>query len=193
MYAAVIEMPTVMSNWTPDEGSINPRKQTIPDPALDEIAFDRLIERKNYWGFLEGKDALLHLRLSGMSAPVETPINISTIMSKLSSLLSRDRQLERRARKLAWQISKGSHVTCEWDNIFLSELTPKESRMSDEEFMALYPDLVKTAGKKGGRPRKYRTLTAQKKGHAERQRRYRARKRLVVGDVMKTPSQLAEN
>jgi hypothetical protein len=44
------------------------------------------------------------------------------------------------------------------------------------------------AGKKGGRPRKYRTATAQKKGHAERQRRYRERKLVVVADVTKTPS-----
>ena len=193
MCTAIIEMPTVMSNWTPDEGSINPREQTIPDPELEEIALERLIKRKNYWGFLEGWDALLYLRSMSAPATEEKSIDISSLWSKLSSLLPRDPQLERRARKLAWQILKGSHVTCEWDNIFLSELTQKEIRMSDEEFMALYPDQMKTARKKGGRPRKYRTVRAQKEGHAERQRRYRARKRLVVGDVMKTPSQLAEN
>lgn len=125
-------------------------------------------------------------------APIEKPIDIPSLLLKLSSLLPRDSQLERRARKLAWQLSKGRHVTCEWDLVFLSELTPSESRMPDDEFVALYADQVKTPPKKGGRPRKYRTAKAQKKGHAERQQRYRERKLLVVSDVTKTPSQLAE-
>lgn len=193
MCSAVITTPIEMSGWMPDVGSVNPEGQIISDPALDAVVLDQLIERKKYWGFLEGWDALLYLRLPNMSEHTETPIDIPTLISKLSSLLPRDPQLERRARKLIWQLLKGSHVTCEWDNIFLSELTAKESRMSDEEFMALYPDQAKTACKKGGRPRKYRTVTAQRKGHAERQRRYRARKHLVIGDVTKTPLQLAEN
>jgi len=193
MSSAFIETPIEVSDPTPEEGSVNPEGQIISDPALDAVVLDQLIERKKYWGFLEGWDALLYLRLPNMSEQVETSIDIPTLMSKLSSLLPRDSQLDRRARKLAWQLSKGSHVTCEWDTIFLSELTPKERGMSDEEFMALYPDLVKTVGKKGGRPRKYRTVAAQKEGHAERQRRYRARKHLVIRDVTKTTSQLAEN
>jgi hypothetical protein len=93
---------------------------------------------------------------------------------------------------LAWQLSKGRHVTCEWDLVFFSELTPTENRMSDDDFLALYADKVKTATKKGGRPRKYRTAKAQKRGHAERQRQYRERKLLVFSDVTKTPSKLAE-
>ena len=125
-------------------------------------------------------------------APIEKPIDIPSLLSKLSSLLPKDRQLERRARKLAWQLSKGRHVTCEWDSVFLSELTPSESRMPDDEFLALYADMVRTATKKGGRPRRYRTAKAQKRGHAERQRQYRERKLLVVSDVTKTTSQLAE-
>ena len=119
-------------------------------------------------------------------------MDIQSLLFKLFSLLPGDRQLERRARKLAWQLSKGRRVTCEWDKVFLSELTPAENRISDEDFLALYPDQVKTPAKKGGRPRKYRTATAQRKGHAERQRRYRERKLLVVADVTKTLSQLAE-
>ena len=125
-------------------------------------------------------------------APTERLIDIPSLLSTLACLLPRDPQLERRARKLVWQLSKGRHVTCEWDLVFLSELTSAESRMPDDEFVALYPDHVKTATKKGGRPRKYRTAKAEKSGHAERQRQYRARKLLVVSDVTKTPSQMAE-
>jgi hypothetical protein len=125
-------------------------------------------------------------------APIEKPIDIPSLLSTLTSLLPRDPQLERRARKLAWQLSKGRHVPWEWDFVFLSELTPSESRMPDDEFVALYADKVKAATKKGGRPRKYRTAKAQKRGHAERQRRYRERKLLAASDVTKTPSQIAE-
>ena len=129
-----------------------------------------------------------------LTAPAlpEKPLDIPSLLSKLSSLLPGDRQLERRARKLAWQRSKGRRVTCVWDFILLSELTPTESRMADGEFVALYADHANTSTKKGGRPRKYRTTTAQRKGHAERQRRYRERKLLVISDVTKTPSQMAE-
>jgi hypothetical protein len=123
-----------------------------------------------------------------LTTPIEKPIDIPSLLSILTSLLPRDPQLERRARKLAWQLSKGRHVTCEWDLVFLSELTSAESRMPDDEFVALHADQVKTATKKGGRPRKYRTAKAQKKGHAERQRQYRERKLLVVSDVTKTTS-----
>ena len=168
MSSAVIETPIEVSCPTPDEGSVIPRVQIIPDSAL-------------------------YLRTMSAPATEEKPIDIPVLPSKLSSLLPQDRQLDRRARKLACQLSKGRHVNCEWDTIFLSELTPKESHMSEEEFMARYPDLVKTVGKKGGRPKKYRTVAAQKEGHAERQRRYRARKHLVIRDVTKTTSQLAEN
>jgi hypothetical protein len=125
-------------------------------------------------------------------APIERPIDIPSLLSTLTCLLPRDPQLERRARKLAWQLATGRTVTCEWDNVFLSELTPEENRMPDDEFVALYSDHVQTPTKKGGRPRKYRTAKAQKSGHAERQRRYRERKLLMVSDVTKTPSQMAE-
>jgi hypothetical protein len=81
---------------------------------------------------------------------------------------------------------------CQWDNISLSELTPAESRMPDDEFLALYPDQVKLPTKKGGRPRKYRSAKAQKRAHAERQQRYRERKLVLVADVTKTTSQLAD-
>ena len=125
-------------------------------------------------------------------APIEKQIDLQSLLSKLSYLLPGDRQLERRARKLAWQLSKGRRVRCDWDNVSLSELTPAEHRMPDDDFLALYDYQVKTPTKKGGRPRKYRTATAQRNGHAERQRRYRERKLLVIADVTKTPSQLAE-
>ena len=194
----------------PDERSVDPGEQIVPDkpaqvfnhrPGEHEIVHDtapeaikleRLTEKKRHWEFPEGKDATLYRRLSSVPAPIEKPFNIPSLLSKLSSLLPGDRQLERRARKLASQLAKGRRVTCDWDIIFLSELTPAENRMSDEDFLALYADQVKTATKKGGRPRKYRTATAQRKGHAERQRRYRERRVLVVSGVTKTPSQLAE-
>jgi len=179
----LIATPIEVSGSMPDEESVNPREAIIPDPAINARVLERLIEKKKYWGFLEGKDALLYLRLLNLA---ERP------MSKLSSLLPGDPQLERRARKLEWQTSNGSHVTCEWDNIFLSELTPEENRMSDEDFMVLYPDQVKSVRKRGGRPRKYLTIKDQRKGHAERQRRYRARKHPVIEDVTKIPLQLAE-
>jgi len=204
MNAATIETPVEVLGSTPDEGAVNVGDQIIPanpaqvfdhrpgeheivhDTAPEAIELERLTKKKQYWGFLEGKDAALYLSLLSAPAPVEKPIDIESLLSKLSILLPRDRQLERRARKLAWHLSKGRRVTCEWDNIFLSELTPAESCMCDAEFAALYPDQVKTPGKKGGRPRKYRTAKAQQRAHAERQRRYRARKLLVVADVTKT-------
>jgi hypothetical protein len=192
----------------PDERSVDPGEQIVPDkparvfdhrPGEHEIVyetapkaikFERLTEKKLHREFLEGKDAVLHLRLSNVPAPVERQVDIPSLLSKLSSMLPGDPQLERRARKLAWQLSKGRRVTCKWDNIFLSELTPAENRMSDDEFLALYTDRLKTLPKKGGRPRKYKTAKAQKRGHAERQRRYRGRKLLAVSDVTKTPSAL---
>ena len=71
-------------------------------------------------------------------APIEKQIQIDipSLQLKLSSLLQGDSQLERRARKLAWQLSKGRRVRC-WDNVSLSELTPAENRMSDDDFLAL--------------------------------------------------------
>ena len=168
-----------------------PRQHEILHDTPGAIKLEQLTKKKQHWGFLEGKDAALYLSLS-TPAPVEKSIDIPSLSSKLFSLLPGDRQLERRARKLAWQLSKGKRVTCDWDNITLSELTPAESCMSDEEFAALYPDQVKSPTKKGGRPRKYRTAKAQKKGHAERQQRYKARKLVVVPGLTKTPLQLAE-
>jgi hypothetical protein len=165
-------------------GSTHP-EQVTPVSSL-------LTDKENYWGFLEGKDALLYVRLSSSPAPAEKPVDVPSLVSKLSRLLPRDRQIERRARKLAWQISKGREVTSEWDLIFMSELTSKESCMSDGEFVALYPEHAKTIGKNGGRPRKYRTVPAQRRGHVECQRRYRAQKLVGVTNVTKTPLQVAE-
>jgi hypothetical protein len=210
MSTSVVETSVEVLGSTFVGGAVKLQEQIIPDnpaqvfdprPAEREIGHDtspkaikleRLTEEKQHRAFLEGNDAALYLRLSNVPAPIEKPIDIPSLLSKLSSLLPGDRQLERRARKLSWQLSKGKRVTCEWDNIFLSELTPAESRISDDDFLALYPDQVKTPTKKGGRPKKYRTATAQKKGHAERQRRYRERKLVEISDVTKTPSQLAE-
>lgn len=137
--------------------------------------------------------ALLGQNLNGL-APTEqqNQIDIASLQLKLSSLLPGDPQLERRARKLAWHLSKGRLVRCDWDYVSLSELTPSERCMSDEDFLALYTDRANTPTKKGGRPKKYRTASAERKGHAERQRRYREHKLLVISDVTKTPSQLAE-
>ena len=113
----------------------------------------------------------------------QTQIDIPSLQLKLGALLPGDRQLERRARKLAWQLSRGRLVRCDWDNVSLSELTPAESRMSDEDFLAVYTDHAKSSTKKGGRPKKYRTAAAHRKGHAERQRRYRDRKLLVISQM----------
>jgi hypothetical protein len=133
---------------------------------------------------------------SALNVPAPTEeqiqIDIASLQVKLSSLLPGDPQLERRARKLAWHLSKGRRVRCDWDNVSLSELTPAENRMNDDDFLALYDYQVKTPTKKGGRPKKYRTAAAQRKGHVERQRQYRQRKLVVISDVTKTPSQLAE-
>ena len=187
MNVASIERPVELSGSVPDERSVDLMEKSIP--ANPAEVFDH---RKHSRGFLEGKDASVYLRLSKVPAPVEKPMDIQSLLYKLSSLLPGDRQLERRARKLAWQLSKGRRVICEWDNIFLSELTPTENRMSDDDFLALYPDQVKTPTKKGGRPKKYKTVKAQQRAHAERERRYRVRKLLVTSDVTKTPSQIAE-
>jgi hypothetical protein len=112
---------------------------------------------------IETSDQVLGSGSDNVPAPIEKQIDIQSLLSKLSSLLPGDRQLERRARKLAWQLSKGRRVRCDWDNVSLSELTTAENRMSDEDFLALYSDQAKTPAKKGGRPRKYRTATAPEK------------------------------
>ena len=194
MSTSAVEMPIEVLGSTPDERPVDLGEQIIPanpvqicdhrpgeheivhDTAPEAIKLERLTKKKEHWGFLEGKDAALYLSLSSVPAPVEDPIDIPSLQSKLSSLLPGDCHLDRRARKLAWHLSKGKRVTCDWDNISLSELTPAEELMSDDDFLALYPDQVKTLSKKGGRPRKYRTAAAQRKGNAERQRRHRARK-----------------
>jgi hypothetical protein len=187
-------------NSESDTGGAKLHGQIFPDDTAQVLSrrpkgcgLDRLTERKQRSECLEGKDAALYLRRSSnVPAPVEKPIDIPSLQLRLSSLLPRDRQLERRARKLAWQISKGRQLTSKWDYVFLSELTPTEQKLSEDDFLNLYPDHVERPTKKGGRPRKYRTATARRKAHAERQRRYRERRVLVVQDVTKTPSQLAE-
>lgn len=152
MSTPVVEAPFEVSGSTPDGAVMKLREQIVPSSlghirdhgseksrivsrivhstALAGTALKQLIEKKNYWGFLEGEDAALYLSL-------------------------------------------------------LSEL-------SDDEFAALHPDQVKTHSKKGGRPRKYRTARAQRKGHAKRQRLYRERKLLAIPDVTKTPLQLID-
>ena len=205
MSTSAIETLVEVSNSTLDERAVTLQGQIISDKPAEvfdtrqrkhEIMYDtsleQLTEKKKYRESLDGKGSALSLHMSSVPAPIEKPIDIPSLLSKLSSLLPRDPQLERRARKLAWQLSKGRLVTGGWDLVFFSELTPAENRMPDDEFVALYADQVKTPTKKGGRPRKYRTAKGQKSGHAERQRRYRARKLLAVSDVTKTPSQLAE-
>jgi hypothetical protein len=211
MSTSVVETPVEVLGSPPDEGgAVNVREQIIPDnpaqvfdrqPEEHEIVhetvpkaikLERLTEKEENREFPEGKDAALYLHLSSVPAPIEKSIDIPSLLSKLSSLLPGDRQLERRAHKLAWNLSKGKRVTWGWDLVFFSELNSAESRMPNDEFVALYADQVKTPTKKGGRPRKYRTVKAQKEGHAERQRRYRERKLLVISDVTKTSSQLAE-
>jgi hypothetical protein len=193
MNITTTETPLEISGSMPDRNDI----QGTPSDSgsveiLDLAALEQLIEERNSCRFLESKDAEAFVSLLIVPAPPEKSIDIPSLLAKLSSLLPGDRHLERRARKLAWQLAKGRHVNCGWDLVFFSELTPAVSRMPDDEFVALYPDQVKTPTKKGGRPKKYRTVKAQKKGHAERQRRYRERKLLVISDVTKTPSHLAE-
>jgi hypothetical protein len=210
MSMSVIERLVEVSSSMLGEEVVTLQDKIIPDklpepldhrPGEHEIVHDtapkatkpeRLTEKKQHRESLEGKDAALFRRLSSVPAPIEKPIEIPLLLSKLSSLLPRGRQLERRARKLAWQLLKGRKVTSEWDNVVFSELTAAENRMSDDDFLTLYSDQVKTPAKKGGRPRKYRTAKAQKRGHADRQRRYRERKPLMISDVMKTSLQIAE-
>jgi hypothetical protein len=205
MSTSAIETLVEVSNSTLDERAVTLQDQIIPgEPAevlgqqhrKHEIGYDtsleQLTKKKHYRESLDGKGAALSHHMSSVPAPPEKPIDIPSLLSKLSFLLPQDPQLERRARKLAGQLAKGRRATCGWDLVFFSELTPTESRMPDDEFVALYSDRVQTQSKKGGRPRKYRTATAQRKGHTERQRRYRERKLLVSSDVTKTPSQLAD-
>ena len=210
MSTSVVEMSVEVLTSASDGGAVKLQEQIVPDnpaqvfdhrsgeheivheTALTAIKPERLTEKKQHREFLEGTDAALYRHLSSVPTPIEKPIDIPSLLSKISSLLPGDPQLERRARKLAWHLSKGRRVICEWDNIFLSELTPAENRMSDDDFLALYSDRMQTPSKKGGRPKKYKTATAKRKGHAERQRRYRERKLLAISDVTKTPSQLAE-
>src|SRR5260370_36265063 len=168
MSTSVVEMPVEVLGPTPHERPVDLGDHIIPnnpaqvfdhrlgqheivhDTALDAIKLERLTEKKNHWGFLEGKDGALYLSLLSTPASVEKSIDIPSLSSKLSGLLPGDRQLERRARKLTWHLSKGRRVACDWDNITLSEPTPAESCMSDEEFAALYPDRVKSPTNKGG-------------------------------------------
>jgi hypothetical protein len=203
MSTPVIEMPFEVSNSVELQDHAIPNNparvfyhrpgqvEIVPDTSFDTTKLEKLNKKKQHWGFLEGKDATLYLSSLRVSAPAETSIDIPSLKLKLSSLLPGDLQLERRARKLASQLSKGKRVKCEWDNVSLSELTPAEHRMSDEDFRALYPDHLSTRTMKGGRPKRYRTDAAQRKGHAERQRRYRERKLRMIPDVTKTTSQLA--
>jgi hypothetical protein len=193
MNTITIERPIEISGSMPNQGNLQYSPSDYGSAEiLGHTALDQSIEKRNYCGFLQGKDAGVYVSELAPPALPEKSIDIPSLLSKLSSLLPRDRQLERRACKLAWQLAKGRSVTCGWDLVFFSELTSAESRMPDDEFVALYADQVKTPTKKGGRPRKYRTVKAQKEGHAERQRRYRERKLLVISDVTKTSSQLAE-
>jgi hypothetical protein len=185
MSTSCAEIPVEASGSTHQERALTTAEQVKPVSSL-------LTDKKNYWGFLEGKDALLYVRLPSSPAPAEKPVDVPSLVSKLSRLLPQDRQIQRRARKLAWQLSKGREVTSEWDLIFMSELTPKESSMSDDEFAALYAERTKTGSKKGGRPRKFRTIASQRRGHADRQGRYRSRRLFVLSGVTKTPLQVAE-
>jgi hypothetical protein len=192
MNTTTTETPLKISGSMPDQDHIQASLSNGGSVEISDLtAAEQLIEKRNSCRFLESKE--VHVSVLTAPAPPEKPPDIPSLLSKLSSLLPRDRQLERRARKLAWQLSKGRRVTCEWDYIFLSELTPAEQRISEDDFLNLYPDHVERPTKKGGRPRKYRTAKAQKKGHSDCQRRYRERKLLVVSDVTKTPRSLLRN
>lgn len=210
MNTSVVETSVDVLTSASDGGAVKLQEHIIPDnpaqvldhrPGEHEIVHDtapkvikleQVAKRKQYRESLDSKNAVFNPHLSSVPAPIGKPIDIPSLLSKLPSLLPGDHQLERRARKLAWHLSKGRRVTCGWDLVFFSELTSAESRMPDDEFVALYADQVKTPTKKGGRPRKYRTAKAQKKGHSDCQRRYRERKLPATSDVTKTPSQLAE-
>ena len=158
-----------------------------------ELQLQERVQRKE---ILEGRDALEYLRsLRSSQAPAraEKQIDVQSLEQELAHHIPRDTHLTRRARKLAWQIAKGRKLEQDWDYVFLSELTPEEQMLSDEDFLARYPSDPKPAAKRGGRPRKYKTLSAEKKGHAERQQRYRAKRQNTVAGVTKTPLQLIVN
>jgi hypothetical protein len=187
MSTSVAEVLIEALGWESDTGRAELQEQAISNDAAQVLdhgtegcELNQLCLKKRRSGCLEGKDAALYVRLSNVQAPTEKQIDIPSLQLRLSTLLPRERQLDRRMLKLAWQIAKGRRVTCDWDIIFLSELNPAENRMSDDEFLGLYSDQIKTRVKKGGRPKKYRTPAAARKGHAERQRRYRERRVLVI-------------
>src|ERR1700686_1380622 len=136
MNTITTETPIEITGSMPDRNNI----QGTPSDSgsveiLDLAALEQLIEKRNSCGFLESKDKEVHVSVLTAPALPEKPLDIPSLLSKLSSLLPRDRQLERRARKLAWQLAKGRTVTCEWDNVFLGELTRAENRMSDDDFL----------------------------------------------------------
>src|ERR1700693_1236490 len=125
MSTAVPESLVEVSNSMLHETAVTLQDQIISDKpaeALDnrqrkyEIGYDtsleQLAKRKQYRESLDGKDAALNLHSSSVPAPIEKPIDIPSLLSKLSSLLPGCHQLERRARRLAWHLSKGRLLTC---------------------------------------------------------------------------------
>jgi hypothetical protein len=81
MSTPVVEVPVEVSGSMPDGAVIKLWEQIVPsslghirdhrseksrivhNTALAGTALKQLIEKKNYWGFLEGEDAALYLRL----------------------------------------------------------------------------------------------------------------------------------
>jgi len=81
MSTPVVEGPVEVSGSTPDGAITKLGEQSVPsslghirdhgsgksrighDTALAGTALKQLIEKKNYWGFLEGQDAALYLSL----------------------------------------------------------------------------------------------------------------------------------
>jgi hypothetical protein len=147
---------------------------------------EQLDAKKSYWGFLESRDAWLYLSLRKSDEPVS--VDASALLLKLAGLLPSDPQLDRRKRKLAWQVHKGRKIRCQWDFVTLSELTRTETEMSEPEFIAIYTDHVEiTASRKRGRPVIYRTEEERKRAHSDRQREYQARKDRAKADLTKNP------
>src|ERR1035438_647302 len=119
MNTITTERPIEISGSEPNQGDLQDSSSDYGSvEILGHTSLDQLIEKKNSCGFLQGKDAEVYVSELTSPAPPEKSIDIPSLLSKLYSLLPGDRQLERRARKLAWQLSKGRHLTCVWDFIF---------------------------------------------------------------------------
>lgn len=59
MSTSVVEAPVEMSGSTPNEAEMRSGKQFVSS----SLRLKQLIEKKDYWGFLEGEEAALYLKL----------------------------------------------------------------------------------------------------------------------------------